>query len=126
MSFKDKFLDLIPKIGETGVDLLSKEFERQSDLADEPWKKSVLSVFADSTQKLGPTGIVLAQTILEDLLDKKPVDISKVTDDLAVASNLLAEMQKAEVKKKKLMRKFVKELAKTLLHLLKAIVKVVI
>lgn len=126
MSIQNQIKDHLPELGEKGVEALSKELEKQAKAADEPWKKSIVQVFADATQKLGPTGISLAQVILEDLFAGKKPDISKVTDDLATASNMLAEMQKAEVKKKKLMRQFARELGGILLHALKVVVGIVL
>ena len=126
MSIKDQIASKLPELGEKGVEALTAELEKQAENADEPWKGTIVQVFADATEKLGSTGIALAQTLMEDLFDNKKVDISKVTDDLATASNMLAELQKAEVRKKKLMRKFVKELGGVLLHVLKSVVGIVL
>lgn len=126
MSVKDQIKDRLPEAANKGVEALKSELERQAAKAKEPWQGTIIQIFADATQKLGPTGIALTQAVVEDLLDGKKADISKVTDDLTTASNLLAEMQKAEVRKKRLMRKFVKELAGILLHTLKAVVGLIL
>lgn len=121
MSIRKQIEEHLPKLGEKGVDALASELEKQAKEADAPWKGTIVQVFADSIQKLGPTGIALSKELLTEMLEGKPEDISKVTDNLATASDMLARIQKAEVRKRRLMRKFVRELGETLLHLVKAV-----
>lgn len=125
MSVKDRILDKFPEAAESGVDALAKELGRQADLADSPWKEAVIKGFEDSIVKNGADGIKYAKAILEDVVRGRAKDISKVTDDLATASDLLAELQDQEADRKRLKRKFIRNLGRSLLKVLETVGKTI-
>jgi hypothetical protein len=122
MSYKKKISNLASKVGEAGVDKLAAVLDDQAAKADEPWKRTVLDLLADSARRNGPEGFKMAQDAVERLLDGKDPDIRKVTKNLLIASNLVAQLQKAEAARKERARKWLRAVGETIGAILKAVV----
>jgi hypothetical protein len=122
MSYRRKISNLASKVGETGVDKLAAVLDDQAAKADEPWKRTVLDLLADGARRHGPEGFKMAQDAVERLLDGKDPDIRKVTKNLLIASNLVAQLQKAEAERKERARKWLRAVGETLGTILKAVI----
>jgi hypothetical protein len=122
MSYKRKISNMASKIGEEGVDKLADFLDDEAEKADEPWKKTTLDLLADAGRRHGPEGFKMAQDAVERLLDGKEVDLRKVTKNLLIASNLLAQLQNAEADRKDRARKWLTAVGQTLGKILKAVI----
>jgi hypothetical protein len=115
MSYKKKISHLATKLGDEGVSQLADVLDKEAEKADEPWKKTLLDLLAESTRRHGPEGFALAQNAVEGYLDKNnATDIRRVSKNLLTASNLLAQMQNAEAEEKERLRKWLRALVQTL------------
>jgi hypothetical protein len=127
MSYKKKLSSMASQVGEEGVNQLAYFLDQEAEKADEPWKKTLLDLLADAGRKHGPEGFKRAQDAVERLLDRnEPQDIRKMTNNLLVASNLLAQLQNAEAQRKEQVRKFLRALVQTIGTILKAVLGVVL
>lgn len=126
MSYKRKISNLASKIGEEGVDKLAAVLDDEAAKADEPWKRTLLDLLADGARRHGPEGFKMAQDAVERLLDGDDKDIRKVTKNLLIASNLLAQLQNAEAARKEQARKWLKAIGQTLGTILKAVLGAVL
>jgi hypothetical protein len=122
MSYKRKISSLTSKLGAEGVDKLADFMDSEAEKADEPWKSTLLDLLADASRRHGPTGFAMAQSAVERLLDGDAEDIRKVTKNLLIASNLLAQLQNAEADRKDRARKWLQAVGQTIGHILKAVV----
>ena len=111
------------KVGEEGVEKLAGFLDDEAAKADEPWKRTLLDLLADAGRKHGPEGFQMAQDAVEKMLDGDDKDISKVTSNLLIASNLLSQLQNAEADRKDRARKWLKAIGQTLGTILKAVIK---
>jgi len=127
MSYKKQISGMVSKLGAEGVDKLTDFLDGEAHKAHEPWQRAILDFFAEAGRKHGPEGFSMAQDAVERLLNKgEPQDIRKVTSNLLIASNLLAQLQTTEADRKERARKFVAALGKTLGALLKAILGILL
>lgn len=126
MSYKRKLSNLASKVGEKGVDELAGVLDKEAAEADEPWKRTVLDLMADGARRHGPEGFKMAQDAVERLLDGDEVDIRKVTKNILIASNLVAQLQKAEMERKERARKWLRAIGETIGTILKAVVGAVL
>lgn len=126
MSYKKKLSRLADKVGEEGVEKLAEVLDKEAAKADEPWKSAVLDLLADGARRHGPEGFDMAKGAVERLLDGETQDIRKVTSNLLIASNLLAQLQNAEADRKDRARKWLSAIGQTLGEILKGVVKAVI
>lgn len=92
--WNDMLKNLVPALGNMGVDMLVDEFNKLSAEAAEPWKKSILALLGDALKKNGTDGIKMAYDAIEALIHDEEPKIDWA--DLEVASNVLAQMQNAE------------------------------
>jgi hypothetical protein len=122
MSYKRKISNLASKVGEAGVDKLAAVLDEQASKADEPWKRTLLDFLADGARRHGPEGFKMAQDAVERLLDGDSTDIRKVTKNLLIASNMLAQLQNAEAARKEHARKWIAAVGQTIGQVLKAVV----
>ena len=122
MSYKRKIANLASKIGEEGVDQLAAILDDEAAKADEPWKRTLLDLLADGARRHGPEGFEMAQSAVERMLNGDDKDIRKVTKNLLIASNLLAQLQNAEADRKERARKWLHVIGQTLGTILKAVV----
>ena len=126
MSYKKKLSSLASKVGEEGVEKLAGVLDDEAAKADEPWKNTLLDLMADAARKHGPEGFSMAQDAVEKMLDGDNTDIRKVTSNLLIASNLLAQLQNAEADRKDRARKWLKAIGQTLGTILKAVIGAVL
>lgn len=126
MSYKRKLSNLASKLGEEGVNQLATLLDDEADKADEPWKKTLLDLLADGARRHGPEGFQMAQDAVERMLDGDDTDIRKVTKNLLIASNLLAQLQNAEADRKDRARKWLRAIGETIGQILKAVVGAVL
>jgi len=68
----------------------------------------------------------MAKNAVERLLDGDTKDIRKVTSNLLIASNLLAQLQNAEADRKDRARKWLAAIGQTIGEILKVVVKTVL
>ena len=122
MSYKRKISNLASKVGEEGVDQLAAVLDGEAEKADEPWKRTLLDLLADGARRHGPEGFKMAQDAVERMLDGDDTDIRKVTKNLLIASNLLAQLQNAEADRKDRARKWLSAIGETIGGILKAVV----
>ena len=95
---------LLPVIGQSGVDALVTEVTDLMAEARDPWKNAVLGVVANGVQTFGLQGVQRATDELVKLMDGDEADINWA--DLDVASDILAHMQNAEADRKAASRDF--------------------
>ena len=126
MSYKSKLSNMASKVGDEGVEKLAGFLDDEAKKADEPWKNTLLDLFADAARKHGPEGFQMAQDAVERMLDGDNTDIRKVTSNLLIASNLLSQLQNAEADRKDRARKWLKAIGQTLGTILKAVIKAVL
>lgn len=126
MSYKRKLSSLVSKVGEEGVDKLAEVLDGEAAKADEPWKRTLLDLLADGARRNGPEGFKMAQDAVERMLDGEQVDIRKVTKNIAIASNLVAQLQKAEMERKERARKWLRAVGETIGTILKAVIGAVL
>lgn len=122
MSYKRKLSSLVSKLGEEGVDKLAAVLDDQASKADEPWKRTLLDLLADGARRHGPEGFAMAQDAVERMLDGDDTDIRKVTKNLLIASNLLAQLQNAEADRKDRARKWLRAVGQMIAQIVKAVV----
>jgi hypothetical protein len=126
MSYKRKLSGLVSKLGEEGVDKLAGFLDDEAGKADAPWKRTLLDLLADGARRHGPEGFDMAQKAVERMLDGDDQDIRKVTKNLLIASNLLAQLQNAEADRKDRARKWLKAIGETIGTILKAVIGAVL
>lgn len=122
MSYRRKLSGLASKVGEKGVSELASVLDREAKAADEPWKRTLLDLFAEAARRHGPEGFEMAKSAVERLLDGDAQDLRKVTKNLLIASNLLAQLQRAEADRKDRARAWLRAVAETLGKVLKAVI----
>lgn len=121
MSYRRKLSNLVSKLGETGMDKLLSVLDNEAAKANEPWKRTLLDLLVDTARRHGPEGFKLAQDAVLRFLDDD-LDIRKVTKNLLLASNLVAQLQKAEEARKERARKWLLAVGETLGRLLETLV----
>lgn len=122
MSYRRKLSNLASSIGDAGVDQLVSLLDKEAHSADEPWKRTLLDLLVDTLREHGAEGLKIAQVAVERLLEGDGRDLRKVTKNLLLASNLLAQLQNAESDRKERIRKWLKALLSALGSILKAAV----
>lgn len=126
MSYKKKISSLASKIGEEGVDKIADVLDKEAAKADEPWKNTLLDLLADGARRHGPEGFKMAQDAVERMLDGEKTDLRKVTKNLLIASNIVAQLQKAEAERKERARKWLRAIGETIGTILKTVIGVVL
>jgi glucosamine--fructose-6-phosphate aminotransferase (isomerizing) len=111
---------------DTVPDKIAEVLDKEASKADEPWKRTLLDLLADGARRHGPEGFKLAQSAVERMLDGDDKDIRKVTKNLLIASNLLAQLQNAEADRKERAREWLRAIGQTLGTILKAMVGAVL
>lgn len=126
MSYRRKISSLASKVGDEGVTKLAEVLDSEAKNADEPWKRTLLDLLADGARRHGPEGFEMAQGAVERMLDGDDKDIRKVTKNLLIASNLLAQLQNAEADRKERARQWLRAVGQTIGSVLKAVVGAVL
>ncbi len=122
MSYRRKLSNLATTLGDAGLDQLVSLLDQEARSADAPWKRTLLDLLVDTMRQHGAEGLGIAQAAVERMLDGDGRDIRKVTKNLLLASNLLAQLQNAEADRKERVRKWLKALVSTLTAVIKAAV----
>ncbi len=104
MNFQKLLNDLIPIIGQAGVDTLSGFFKDLAADQDQPWAQAALSLLADAVEKHGMDGIELARKAIDALFENKVPDINWASP--RTASDFVAKLQNAEAGDKSAARDF--------------------
>lgn len=104
--------NLLPVIGQKGIDAVEGQLATLTAGADAGWKKASLALLANAVEQHGPAGIAMAQNAIHDLLDGKVPQIDWA--DLEVASDILAELQNAEADKKTAVRDFTTKISEVI------------
>jgi hypothetical protein len=122
IDFNKMLTDLVPIIGQMGVDTLVGELTNLSKTADEPWQRGVLALISDAVAKNGPAGIDLAVQAIKDALsgDRVPeIDWA----DLETASDVLALMENKEADEKSAINDFMAQASASLGTILSGLIK---
>lgn len=120
MSYRRKLTNLAFTLGDEGLDQLVKVLDDEASTLDEPWKRTLLDLLVDVMHTHGPEGLQIAKDAVNRMLDGDGRDIRKVTKNLLIASNLLAQLQNAEADRKERVRKWLKGLVSILGTIAKA------
>jgi len=120
MSYKKKLSSLASKVGDEGIGKLADFLDDEAAKADEPWKNTILDLLADGARRHGPEGFKMAQDALERVLDGDRVDLRKVSKNILILSNVVAQLQKAEAERKERARKWLTAIGQTIGKILKA------
>lgn len=120
MSYRRKLSNLSTTLGDEGVTQLVSLLDSEARKADEPWKRTLLDLLVDTLRAHGVEGLKITQGAVERVLDGDVKDLRKVTKNLLLASNLLAQLQNAEADRKERVRKWLRALMSTVGALLKA------
>lgn len=120
MNWKEWLRELVPVLGQAGVDALVNELEEITE-GQEGWERNVLAIITNAIEKYGPAGIDMALEALLALKKDETPDIDWA--DLRVASDLLATLQTAEADKKTAAHDFGVKVAHALGKILTAILK---
>jgi len=112
---------LIPILGDAAVSEVTKQLEELIGDQTEPWKAAALALISEAVNKYGPQGIDLAVAALNDLMDGKAPEIDWA--DLETASNILAQLQNAEAKRRTAAKDFMAKLAESLGTILSGIIR---
>ncbi len=121
MDWFEMLKGLAPVLGEEAVKALCAKLNELMASADEPWKKTMLSLVENAVAEHGVDGIQIALAAIERLLDNKTPKIDWA--NLRVASDLLAQMQNAEAGRKSEARSFFGQISETLGEILGGILK---
>lgn len=92
-------------VGDEGIEKLASALEKEGEDSDEKWQENVLKTLSDAVRKHGPDGVDSAYEEIEKMLAGEPADLGEYTS-LRAKSELLAELQNAEAKKKERLQKF--------------------
>lgn len=104
MDIQALITQLLPVIGQTGVDALSEQLDELSRDSDSVWQQTALTLLADAVDVHGMKGIDLAQKAIDDLFENKVPNIDWANP--RTASDLVAKMQNAEADDKDAAREF--------------------
>ena len=122
MSWKQQILDIAVDLGKEGLDKLEEELERLESEADEPWKRVTLAVIGDLVEKHGLKGLDIARDLILDVSeDRKVPDLSDLS--IATASDVLAELQKAEAEQKSAASKYIVLVTEVLTDVLQGLIQ---
>ncbi len=122
IDFSKMLTDMLPVIGQVGVDALANELAELAKTADEPWQRGVLALISDAVAKNGPSGIDLAIDAIKKALDgDEAPDIDWA--DLETASDILALMQNKEADEKSAVMDFMSQMSNSLGVILSGLIK---
>lgn len=101
------------------LDVIDKE--RRSLKDHIPFRKVVLRLLEDAVRQGGAESLEKTEKLLTDMLEGEVVSLSDVTDDLLLASDLLAVMQQAEAATKRIVRQWVRLIVQELINLIRSL-----
>ena len=94
MDYLKLLSNMVPHLGQMGVDALAAEFQSLAADRDKPWKQAALSLLSDAVAANGVAGIELARKAVADLFENKVPDINWANP--RTASDIVAKLQNAK------------------------------
>jgi len=114
--------ELVPVLGQAGVDALADELKALTEGMDEAWKKTVMNLLINGIENYGVDGIQMAMDYINKLLDGDDLpDIDWA--DLRTASDIVAQLQNAEADQKSAVKDFLAKTSKILGQILAGLIK---
>ena len=111
MDFQKLLNNLLPMIGQAGVDTLEGVFKDLAADADKPWAQTALALLADAVSANGMAGIEMARKAIDSLFDNEVPDINWANP--RTASDFVAKLQNAEADDKSAARDFFTKLGES-------------
>jgi hypothetical protein len=121
MDFQKMIDNLLPVLGQVGVDTLAEVFKDLAGDQDKPWKQAALALLGDAVAANGMAGIELARKAINDLFDKKVPEIDWASP--RTASDIVAKLQNAEAGDKSAANDFFVKFGDSLSKILVTLVK---
>ena len=121
MKWDELINNIIQTVGIMGINNLENALDDLRDQIDEPWKKSIMDILADTIEKYGLEGIQKIQDLVNQIADGDKPDMSFM--NLKSRSDVLAMMQNMEADKKSKARDFFMVIGETLGVIFGAIIK---
>jgi len=114
--------ELVPVLGQAGVDALADELKALTEGMDEAWKKTVMNLLINGIENYGVDGIQMAMDYINKLLDGDDLpDIDWA--DLRTASDIVAQLQNAEADQKTAVKDFLAKTSKILGQIIAGLIK---
>lgn len=114
--------ELVPILGQAGVDALADELKGLTEGMDEAWKKTVMNLLINAIENHGVDGIQMALDYVNKLLDGD--DLPEIDwADLRTASDIVAQLQNAEADQKTAVKDFLAKTSKILGQILAGLIK---
>jgi hypothetical protein len=104
MNFQQLLNNLLPVLGQAGVDALEGVFADLAADQDQPWAQTALSLLADAVGNYGMDGIEMARKAIDALFEDEVPDINWASP--RTASDFVANLQNAEADDKSAARDF--------------------
>lgn len=124
MDYAKKLAGLTDKVGSSAVEELAKALHERESTATEIWEKALLGLAAEGVEKFGPEGVQKASEALESLLGGSDgLNISDITTDFRLASDLLASLQSAEADRKQKARAWLRLIGEVLAKITKGYIR---
>ncbi len=114
--------ELVPTLGQAGVDALADELKGLTEGMDEAWKKTVMNLLISGVENYGVDGIQMAMDYINKLMDGDDLPDIDWTD-LRTASDLVAQLQNAEADRKSAVKDFMAKTSKILGKILAGLIK---
>lgn len=92
--------------------------EREAKEVEKPVREAVVKYLERAMRRGGRKSLQEAGDVIERLLDGEQIPLSAITDDLWVASDILAVMQNLEASKKKVVQEWVRLIIQEILNIL--------
>lgn len=112
--WKTIILGLVDGLGDEAVQALSEELDRLEKEATAPWKVVTLNVIADLVRRHGIDGLDIARDLIAGIAENKRPDLKDLR--LATASDVVAKLQNAEAKDRRMNMLYVQIVVDSLLH----------
>lgn len=119
MEWKDVIKGLSRTAGAEGVKALEDALTKIEKEADQPWKKSILSMAAEAVGKYGPEGIGYIEKLIDDLGNGEEPDLKFAS--LKARSDYLAVLQNMEADRKSRAKDLLRVIGKQIGAIIKAI-----
>lgn len=104
MNFKQLLDNLLPIIGQAGVDALKDVFKDLAADQDKPWAQIALALLADAVEEHGVDGIEMARKAIDAMFENEVPNIDWANP--RTASDFVAKLQNAEADEKIAARDF--------------------
>jgi len=121
MDFKQLLDNLLPIIGQAGVDTLQDLFNDLAADQDKPWAQMALALLADAIEEHGMAGIEMARKAIESLFNDEVPNIDWASP--RTASDFVWKLQSAEAEEKSAARDFFVKMGDVLGNVAAGIIK---